>query len=454
LEEFDQSSEEGRTDERYRRALLSSLAMFLSRVTSVSAGLFTVYIAAPILGPERIAAWYAIITLTSIIISLDFGIPSAIVNRVVHAKIESEKALLELFAAGLIALCVIGIILSGIAAIAAVILPWSWLLNNSSVELRQETGYLALLVAPTLFLQIVNTGLNNVFLGLQNAFIANLIAMMSGLLSFATIYISVHYMPNAAGMIWAIQGATVFSTLFMLFRLRQTYPLKWYVPLSAFRSEVKAAWSIGKPIFLTSFILIVTQNLDVILASSLLDPQSISELITTQRLFSVFMGAATIITTPLWAAYSDAMIRRDYTFIKLTLYRSIYLNGAMIVIGFMPIILYSTEIFSAWTSGTIIPSKSLVVLSAISAAMGVFYVGFNFYMMGCQIMRPQFFTIMFLFVSNCLLKYLGAIYFHVNGLVIGSLIAFVVTFGVGYGILFRREVFFWAYNSHHKNTLR
>lgn len=450
LEEFDQSTEAGRNHERYRRALLSSLTMLLSRVITVSAGLFTVYVAAPILGPERIAAWYAIVTFISIIISLDFGIPSAIVNRVVHAKIESEKALLELFTAGLIAISLIGVILSGVAAILAKILPWSWLLNNSNLELREETGYLALLVAPTLFLQIANTGLTNIFLGLQKAYIANLFAIMSGVLSFLTIYFSLHYMPNAAGMIWAMQGATIGSTLFMLLRLYQIYPLKLHVPLSVFRNELRAAWSIGKPIFLTSFILIVTQNLDVILASSLLDPQAISELITTQRLFTIFMGAATIITTPLWAAYSDAMVRRDYDFIRLTLYRSLYLNGVMIIVGFLPIILFSTEIFTAWTSGTIIPSKSLVVLSAISGAMGVLYIGFNFYMMGCQIMRPQFFTIVLLFVTNCVLKYLGAIYFGVDGLVIGSLFAFVITFGLSYGILFRREVFFWAYASHRK----
>lgn len=445
MREFDQTTEQGQRDERYRRAILSSLTMFVSRIISVTAGLYTIYAAAPILGTERMAAWYAIISFISIIGSLDLGFPSAIINRVVHARIDGENSLLKSFSVALLTFGFIGFALSVLTALTALILPWRWLLNNAGPQLQSETGYITLLIAPTLFIQIMNTGLTNIFLGLQKAFVANLFTIISSLLSFGTIYLSVHYLPNAAGMIWATQGVTLVSATLMLVRLYQIYPFKWTVPFPVFRTELRAAWEIGRPIFLTSFILILTQNLDVVLASLLLDPKAISELITIQRLFSVFMGAATIMTTPLWAAYSDSLLKRDFYFIKATLLRSFYLNGAMIVMGFLPVIVFSNEIFSLWTSGIIVPDRTLVILSAISGAMGIYYVAFNFYMMGCQILRPQVFTIILFFLSNGVLKYLGAFYFGVHGLVAAALIAFVLTFGLSYGILFRRDVFFWAY---------
>ncbi len=145
---FDQSTEQGIRDERYRRALLTSAAMLVNRGCSLIAGLFTVYIAISGLGAERFGALNTLIMLLSVIGILNLGIPSAFVNRVAQASAEDDATLSQCIATNLIILFIVALCASLFCFMIFYFMPWQIMLKSGDQSLIMEAQWTSLTVVP------------------------------------------------------------------------------------------------------------------------------------------------------------------------------------------------------------------------------------------------------------------------------------------------------------------
>src|SRR5215472_7092730 len=82
---FDTATAEGRSHERYRRALLTSATSVAARVATVISGLVAVPLTVSYLGSERYGLWLTLSSTFTLLAIADFGVSDSILNAVAEA---------------------------------------------------------------------------------------------------------------------------------------------------------------------------------------------------------------------------------------------------------------------------------------------------------------------------------------------------------------------------------
>ena len=452
LRPFDISTPQGVRDERYRRAILSSITMLLSRSLSMINGLFTIYIISPLFGAERFSAWFVVIAFINFLNLLDMGIPTALVNRSVRIFADDHHGARASVSAIVAILVGLSLLILIFALILAYVAPWNVILKTQDTTLISETRYAALASTPFIIFNIFSAGFSNIVLGMQKGFLASILTGLVNLLGFGSVILASRYAPTLTGMLWASQGILVATPLLLLVYFYRQGLIGFSDLWSAVPREFKQLWSLSRSFFALNVISGITANLDVFLASTLLDPTSVAELVIVQRLFLIYIGLTSIIMSPLWASYADAMVNHDHIFIRKTLIRSFYLSCLLIAVFFIPTILLSGEIFFHWSQGTFSPDRIFVILVAISSAIIIINVGFSYYLNGCGVMRPQIIANI-IFAGLVLSSKITFSYvFGLTGLILAGIISTVLANFLTYGLLFRQETFRWFHAGGHPST--
>lgn len=442
---FDETTEQGQRDERYRRAFLSSFTMIIGRAISLSSSVLTVYFIAPSLGAERFGVLNTVIAFFAIGTILDFGIPAALVNRIAYARLVDKLYLARVTSSAIIIIFAVGIFASLLCFFIALFIPWSVALNSQSLDLIAEARITTLLASPILCIQLVNAGLSNILMGLQRGFITNILMAVVNLSSVVSIILATHYLPHPLGYFWAMQGLALFVPVILIVYFGMNGYLDWPRQIHQINIELIEIWRISRPFFFMNIIIVISLNLDVLLASAFLNPESVSQLVMVQRFFQVFIGISSVMALPLWAAYADAFVKNDILFIRFTVIRSIFLSLFLIIICFPVTIYFSDQIFTLWTRGEVIPEFSLVCIVAASASIGILQTTFSYYLNGCGIMRPQLIANLIYAIISVILKFLLVQLYGIEGIVAGGFFASVISNSVSYGILFYRQTFSWLW---------
>ena len=171
LQPFDITSEQGREDERYRRAAVSIAANIFSRAAAMGVMVMTVSLTIPYLGSERFGIWMTIASLSALLSFLDLGVGNAMTNKVAHAAANSNSSALKALITGglgflLLVGCVVGIALTGLT----MVLPWESIIKVQDKAVYSEIQQTATLFAILFSFQIISNGLTKIFAGMKQAF--------------------------------------------------------------------------------------------------------------------------------------------------------------------------------------------------------------------------------------------------------------------------------------------
>ena len=95
LTPFDQSTAQGRSDERHRRVALTAAASALAKVLSVGTALISVPLTLHYLGVERFGMWMTVSSLIAMLAFADFGIANGVLSAVAEAHGRDDRAALQ-----------------------------------------------------------------------------------------------------------------------------------------------------------------------------------------------------------------------------------------------------------------------------------------------------------------------------------------------------------------------
>src|ERR1035437_6060231 len=92
LKPFDTSTDQGRSQERYRRAALTTVSSVLARAVAVGTSLITVRLTIRYLGVERYGLWMTITSVVSLLWFADLGMGNGLLNAIAeaHGRDDSE----------------------------------------------------------------------------------------------------------------------------------------------------------------------------------------------------------------------------------------------------------------------------------------------------------------------------------------------------------------------------
>jgi O-antigen/teichoic acid export membrane protein len=441
IKPFDTATQEGRTQERYRRAAWSTITNLLNKGLAMAVMLLSVNWTISYLGAERFGIWMTIASFAGMLTFLDLGVGNALVNHIAENAAQEKPAELEKsISGGLGFLGLIGVTVTVLLLLLAALLPWAALIKVADPQLVFETRRAALLFALLFGFYLFTSGIQRVFWGLQRAFEGHFVGAIGSLLAIMALWVAAKSKADVTILLAAtlgIQSLAGFPLLLLLF-LRKQISIK----------EIKTSTSLeGSKLLRAGSLFLVLQigtmigwGADSLIISGTLGATSVVVYAVTQKLFQFVTQPLATVNAPLWSAYSDARARGDRQFIRQTLWHSMVLTLTVATVSVFLISIFSEWLIFTWTDGTIKVPRSFIYTFAVLVIFESCGNAFAMFLNGMQIVRQQVIVvILFCFLTLPLkiigIHYLGEIVIPLTTLIVYSLIH--VYF---YGFLFRHYI--------------
>jgi O-antigen/teichoic acid export membrane protein len=423
---FDTTTEEGRTQERYRRAALTGLATIIAKALSLLTIIITVPLTLKYLGPERYGLW---MTISSVILMLnfaDFGIGNGLMNAVSDAYGKNDHHAIKHYVSSAF------FILLGLAALFLVIfallyhfIPWQKVFNVKSPQAVREAGPAMAAFAVCFALNIPLGVIQRVQWGFQEGFINSLWEGLGKVLGLLGV-IGVIYLQ--AGLLWLIfamngmQILTLFFNGLLLFGRRRTWLLpRWRYFISESATRVMR---IGLLFFTLQIGVALIFWSDNIIVAQVMGSETVAQYDVVRQLFSFPLIFMATLLNPLWPAYSEAIARGDTDWVRKTLYKSLILTLIIVGLPALVLALFGQKIIHVWVGRQIDPSIWLLIgfgiwsiLTAAGSAVAMFLNGAN-------IIRFQIIIVILTSISAFLAKIFFGRFIGLPGVVWGSIIAY------------------------------
>jgi O-antigen/teichoic acid export membrane protein len=384
LQPFETATVVGRSRERYRRALLTTLASGVSRLTNILVLLISVPLTLKYLGTERYGLWMTISSVIAILGFSDLGISNGLLNGISKAHgTEDHELARQYVSSAFFFLTGVAFAMGVCFSIAYSFISWRSLFHISSPLALAEAGPAVATFVACFLLGIPISIVNRVQSGYQQGFVTNLWSAAGSIVALASVLLVIRLHGSLMWLVLAISGAPLLAQLangIALFGVECIWLLpKWsYVTADVSRALLHSGFSF----FVLQLATAVAFSSDNVVLAQVMGPEAVTQYSVPTRLFSLVATFCSIILTPLWPAYGEALIRMDHQWIRRTLLRSIALClAASVAIGLV-LITFGTRIIHLWAGPQIMPSRTLLIglaiwsiLTALSMAFATFFNG-------------------------------------------------------------------------------
>lgn len=423
---FEIDTEEGRSKERYRRILWTTLASAFSKLTGVLTSIVSIPLTFNYLDSERFGLWMLFNTLVVFFNFADFGVGYGLLNSIADAKgKDDQNAIQRYIASGITILWAISLLLIVTFFAIYPFIEWEKVFNVSS-QLAINESYSAIIVfAICICLAIPLNIIQKIQSALQRGFAANLWQGIASLTSFIGILLSVYLKLNLMWLVFSLLGLPLLINLlnniwfFYLSRNR----LILNIQLSHW-NIIKEILNKGSLFFVVYFFGAVAISMDNLLIAQWLGASAVSNYAVTEKLFSFISLIILLFILPLWAAYSEAFARGDQTWIKKTLKRSILMSlGISSCLSLLLVMFGERLIWLLMNKNVDIPVMLLIgfgiwkIVEAIGMTLSIFLNGAN-------MIHQQAIASIFWAFASITIKIILIHYFGIIGVIWGSWIAY------------------------------
>jgi O-antigen/teichoic acid export membrane protein len=427
LERFDTSTPEGRSKERYRRVGLTALASIAAKGLNVVTLLVTVPLTLHYLGVERFGLWMTISSLIGMFCFADLGMNAALKTLVAEADGQSdqEKAC-RLISSAYVVLSAVALLLLLAMGLVYPFLNWMRLYNIQDSQVIVEAGPATAVVGACFLLNIPLGLINQIQSGYQNGFANAIWQSFGSLVTLTGVAVAVW---TKAGLVWlalAMSGGTLLASLlnslfFFGFRNVELFP-----------RFTKASWELGKLVVRTGLLylaLAVAVSLifysDNLVAAHLLGPEAVTQYSVAVRLFSLVSLVCGFFMTPFWPAYSEALARGDFAWVRKTLARTLWISIGISAL-LSTILVVGQESFIEWWLGGKVQLPFELTLgmglwTVVTSAAGAVAMFLN----GAKVVIYQVVTSIFLAGGTLAGKIVLTDRYGISGLVGGNLLGYL-----------------------------
>lgn len=373
LRPFDVSTAEGRSQERYRRAVLSGLSSLIARITTVASALITVPLTVGYLGQDRYGMWLTISSLMAFTAMADLGVTFGLQQALSKASGRDDREAAVRYVSTAAALLLITSIIGGVLLVTSYfVVPWPRVFNVSSSQGVAEAAPAAIAFGAALLVNVLLGLVTRINDGYQDGLVNNVWQTAGSLLSLVALYIGIRAHVGLTALMLLFAGGPVIANLcngLVLFTLKRPWlrPRRSHVDRAIMRELVETGfWFLTAALSYTAIQLASTLVIAQMLGSS-----DVPEYGVPQRVAAVGTLLIALVVNPLWPAYAEALARGDYGWVKRTLRRALLfvsLAGAAFGLGFL---LFGRPLVEWWVNGAISPSWSMLCgLAALTAVSG------------------------------------------------------------------------------------
>ena len=230
---------------------------------------------------------------------------------------------------------------------------WTSLLNVSAQYSEEIVLVMRVLVAFACIQMIVNV-LVSVIAAFQKVALSNSFFVLGNVLSLGIIYIlRASVPPSLMALAFAISAMPILITFIATFilylgRFKMVAPSWRYVN----NAYIKDLFGLGYKFFIINIQVLVLYQSTNILISYVSSPTDVTNYNVAYKLLNCAMMVYTIITAPLWPAYTDAYARGDYQWMK-NMRKKMERVLALSIVGCLALIILSEPIYRIWVGDSI-----------------------------------------------------------------------------------------------------
>lgn len=391
LRPFDVSTKEGRSQERYRRVLLTALSSAAARGTRVLTILVSVPLTLGYLGEERYGLWMTISSVIALLGFADLGIGNGLLNEIAdaHGKDDREAARRAVSSAFFMLLG-ITLALAGGLAVVYPFVPWPRVFNVSSAAASAEAGPAVAVFAACFLVNIPLATASKVRMGFQEGYVDSLWQGAGNLVGLAGVIMVVYLKLGLPWLVFAMAGPPAAANLInslVLYGINRP----WLRP-RVHGIEKTAALRIlrlGAMFFALQLAIAVGYQSDNIIIAHILGPDQVARYDVPLKLFTIapmFMG---FFLAPLWPAFGEAIARRDIAWVHKALFQAIAGSFLLTIPVAVVLLIWGVPIAHFWVGPRVTPSLALRLGFAVWILQNCLNGPFAMFLNGANALRFQ-----------------------------------------------------------------
>lgn len=387
------------TVERTNNYLRQVKGSVLYKGAAVVASFLIIPIMISYLGVVQFGIWSTMLTIMSWVVFFDLGIGNGLRNKVAEslAKDQPDEARSYISSAySLIGLIALG--LWGIFFFVSYSVSWQGVFNTRVVA-EDDLRY-AVQVAVSFVLVNFWVGLITALLGaVQRSALISLGQLFTNAFALLVTYFLYCFTAASIGKLaWMYGVGLLGGNLLLTAWFYRNY--KFLVPgLYLRREHLTPLLSVGVRFFIIQLAVLVVFTTDKILITQLFGPEHVTEYEVIFKLFSVITFLHTLISSPLWSAYTDAYHRKDNAWIVSMLRNQLKLYVAVIV-GIICLVFLTKFIVGIWIGRDFKVSLALVAFVALFVAVTTWNNIFAIMLNGAGAINVQLYTALAAMVLN------------------------------------------------------
>jgi O-antigen/teichoic acid export membrane protein len=322
LRPFDGTTAEGRSNERYRRAALTTVVSIVARGLGIFTGLAWIRLSLTYLGREQYGLWMAINSIVGWANLADLGLARGLQNHLSAANGKDDRDLAGRYVStGLAALTTLAIVVAVLAVPLLVVVPWAGALNVRDPALASETPWVLSAVLGSFLVQFPLSIVPTIFAAYQRGYVEGLFNIAGSLLSLGALIAVTRLQLSLPLLVVCTSGTGILMLLVAFGAAVRDMP--WLRPRISFVS-IKTLRALGATsaalFFFQIGALMIGETQSIILARRL-GLASVAEwsvLLRVHLLPSIFIQ---MVDAPLIPAFREAHVRGEHEWLRTAFWR-------------------------------------------------------------------------------------------------------------------------------------
>lgn len=359
---FDTSSEEGRCNERLRRIALTALTALLSKIVAVITPLITVRVTISYLGEEIYGLWITVVSFFSMIHYADLGLGSGLQTELSRTSAFDDIIKCKrMISSTYVVLSLVAIFLLLLLLVIYPYVDWGALFNAQSMDAKRLSGPIVLAILIPILANIPLAIIQRTQSAMQEAYRTNIWQLCANFLSLTlVVLISICRMHKIVMISAASSVVVIVAFINMIYYFKRQRP-ELSPGIQYF--DVSVAKSILKTGILFCILSIFTtlslsiDNWIVAQTGTLSNVTSYSIMLKSANLINV---VSIMISSPLWAANGEALVRGDYDWVRRNTIKMSRLSLALAVFLSLVLLLFARPVMMFLSKGMVSPDYMIL----------------------------------------------------------------------------------------------
>jgi O-antigen/teichoic acid export membrane protein len=420
-------TQQGISDERYRRILLTGGSTAIVKIFSATTNLITVPLTVNYLGAERYGLWMTISSIMALMSFADLGLGNGLLNAISRANgrndiNEAKIAVSSTF----FMLLGIASILFAIFIILYPVISWQIIFNAQSDQAKNESGSTMFILVVSFLLNMPLGVVSRIQDGYQEGFKFQIWLIIGSIISLVGLLICIYLKTGLPWLVLAFSSgqliAIFLNGIVLFFKSRRDLcPSFKNFDLGTGKDLVKE----GIIFFMLGIFTLLGNSSDSIILSHTMSPEAVAgyEIVKKIFLFSMF---SQFIIQPLWPAFAEAIEKRDIEWAKKTLRKGLFLSIGSGLIITLPLLIFGKQIIMLWVGQAYIPSWSLLLGFYFFVALANYGGVMSTFLNSGELLSKQTLFIGLASVSAVLLKIYLSFNFGVSGIIWATVISYAI----------------------------